>query len=231
MRWRLRHIAHKGLEPALGSIRPTSVELLNRVINYAELPEELFTLMLDTQNRGAIRHILINGDWFLPGEKAKLYSILGIQNNSSLQLMNDDLSLKSESVHEGRNIRFRLQIIPLYGYRCFLCGIKMLLPSGITLVEAAHIHQFSKSRNDDIQNGIALCRNHHWAFDNGLWTLSDYFKVIVANGKFLDEAPNQMPLGEYHNRYIDLSYIVEEHRPSKTNLIWYRTYTFVGDTQ
>lgn len=82
----LRHVAHDGLEAALGSIRPTSVELLNRVINYAELPEDLFALMSDRRSRDAMRRTLIDGNWFLPDEQVKLYTILGIEGNPSIQL-------------------------------------------------------------------------------------------------------------------------------------------------
>ena len=83
--------------------------------------------------------------------------------------------LREEDVKQGRDIKFRLQIVPLYHYSCALCRIKILLPSGITLVEAAHIHQFAQSKNDDITNGMALCRNHHWAFDQGLWSINPDF--------------------------------------------------------
>jgi putative restriction endonuclease len=161
----LRHIAHEGLSAALPSVRPTSVELLNRVIKYAELPEDWFALMSDQRSREAMRRTLINGDWFHSSERARIYEILGMGSDSSDPMASLILSQAPEEVCLGRDIRFRLQNVPIYGYTCLLCGVKMLLPSGFTLVEAAHIHQFSQSRNDDITNGMALCRNHHWAFD------------------------------------------------------------------
>lgn len=104
--------------------------------------------------------------------------------------------------------------------------MKVLLPSGVTLVEAAHIHQFAHSRNDDITNGIALCRNHHWAFDQGLWTLGPAFDVIVARGAFLEEAPNQLLLCEHHSRLLDFSGLAMEHRPSQEHIEWHRKHIF-----
>lgn len=223
----LRHVAHDGLEAALRSIRPTSVELLNRVVSYAELPADLFALMSDRQNRDAMRRSLIGGNWFLPHEKAKLNAVLGIENNPSM-LCDEAAAVSSEEVCQGRDIRFRLQIVPMYGYSCLLCGVKMLLPSGVTLVEAAHIHQFSQSRNDDITNGMALCRNHHWAFDQGLWTLGHDFDVIVAHDAFIEEAPNQLSLGAYHSRRVDLSRLAVAHQPSQKHLDWHRKHKFIG---
>lgn len=224
----MRHVAHDGLDAALASIRPTSVELLNRVVSHAELPADLFALMSDRQGRDAMRRTLIGGNWFLPDERAKLNAILGMEGNPSMLADEIASSVAPEDVRQGRDIRFRLQIVPLYGYSCLLCGVKVLLPSGIALVEAAHIHQFSQSRNDDIANGMALCRNHHWAFDQGLWTLGHDFDVIVAGDAFTEEAPNQLSLGAYHSRRVDLSRLAVEHRPSQKHLDWHRKQKFIG---
>lgn len=221
----LRHVAHPGLDAALASVRPTSVELLNQVINHAELPVDLFGLMLDQQNREVMRRVLMEGDWFLPHEKMKLTAMLGM---NALPAPDSQALPLAEEIRQGRDIRFRLQIIPLYGYSCLLCGVKVLLPSGVTLVEAAHIHQFARSRNDHITNGMALCRNHHWAFDQGLWTLGPQFEVLVASDAFAEEAPNQLSLGAYHSRSVDLSRLVPEHRPSQYHLEWHREHKFIG---
>lgn len=225
----LRHVAHDGLDAALASIRPTSVELLNRIISHAELPGDLFALMSDRQSREAMRRTLIDGTWFLPDERIKLRSILGMENSLPIRAIDLASDRAADEISQGRNIRFRLQIVPLYGYSCLLCGMKMLLPSGITLVEAAHIHQFSESRNDDITNGIALCRNHHWAFDQGLWTLGNDFEVIVARNAFTEESPNQLSLSSYHSRIVDISRLATEHRPSQKYLEWHRKHKFIGN--
>lgn len=222
----MSHVAHVGLSAALTSIRPTSVESLNRVISHAELPAELFSLMQDEKSRAAMRKVLLEGDWFLPEERQKLEVILGIEE-TPFGTIYPDHSTQSEEVRQGRDIRFRLQIVPIYGYACLLCGVKMLLPSGITLVEAAHIHQFSKSRNDDVTNGMALCRNHHWAFDQGLWTLGSDFEVIVATTGFFEDAPNQTPLRAYQSSHVDLSRLSSEHRPNQKHLDWHRKHRFV----
>jgi putative restriction endonuclease len=222
----LRHVAIPGLEAALDSIRPTSVELLNKVISHAELPDEFFALMQNTDHRDTARKTLIAGNWFFPEEKIKLLAMLDL-NLSDTELGIDSLRtelptvLREEDVKQGRDIKFRLQIVPFYHYSCVLCGIKMLLPSGIALVEAAHIHQFAKSKNDDIGNGMALCRNHHWAFDQGLWSIGTRFEVMVAHGKFAEQAPNQAELMSYHAKPLDFTWLKSGHRPSQK--IWIGT--------
>ena len=224
-----RLVAHDGLNAALSSIRPTSVELLNRVVDYAELPDDLFVLMSDPRCRNAMREALIQSDWFLPNEQVKLSALLGIEGEIKAKTMVEDTQQAvNEEIRLGRDIRFRLQIVPLYGYSCLLCGVKVLLPSGITLVEAAHIHQFSKSRNDDVSNGMALCRNHHWSFDQGLWTLNANYQVIVAMDDFTEVAPNELLLRAYHSQRVDLSRLSLNHRPSQDHLDWHRKQRFIG---
>jgi putative restriction endonuclease len=46
-------------------------------------------------------------------------------------------------------------------------------------VEAAHIVPHRFYGKDDIWNGIALCRFHHWSFDVGWFTLREDFTVEV----------------------------------------------------
>ena len=225
----LRHVAILGLEAALDSIRPTSVELLNKVISHAELPEEFFVLMQNTGHRDAARKILIAGNWFFPEEKIKLLAMLGLDtSNFALDGESMLVAAREGDVKQGRDIKFRLQIVPLYHYSCALCGVKMLLPSGVVLVEAAHIHQFAQSKNDDITNGMALCRNHHWAFDQGLWSIDTSFEIVVACGKFAEQAPNQTGLMSYQSKQLDFSWLQPEHRPSQKNLDWHRRHKFIG---
>ncbi len=47
-------------------------------------------------------------------------------------------------------------------------------------VEAAHIVPHSFKGKDDIWNGLALCRLHHWAFDVGWFAIQDDFYIIVS---------------------------------------------------
>ncbi|MFK5923393.1 MAG: HNH endonuclease [Verrucomicrobiota bacterium] len=70
----------------------------------------------------------------------------------------------------ARSAAFRKLILTTYDHQCVACGMRIRLPSGITMVEAAHLIPFSVSANDHPSNGFALCKNHHWAFDRHLIT-------------------------------------------------------------
>ena len=59
-------------------------------------------------------------------------------------------------------------------------------------MEAAHIVPWSRSHNDDPRNGLALCRLHHWTFDQGLVGIRTDATVeasaLVAQGEHQAEA-------------------------------------------
>ena len=55
-----------------------------------------------------------------------------------------------------------------YDYRCAATGLRILLPGGEAMVEAAHLHPFAEAGDDDPRNGIALTPDMHWAMDRHL---------------------------------------------------------------
>lgn len=103
-----------------------------------------------------------------------------------------------------RDPAFRRVVTEVYDYRCAATGLRVVLPTGEAMVEAAHIHPFSKAGDDDPRNGLALCPNMHWAMDRNLiapgtdlkWHVSPSldsrisdFSVLVA----LEDQPILLP--------------------------------------
>ncbi|PYI95747.1 MAG: hypothetical protein DME98_15190 [Verrucomicrobia bacterium] len=84
----------------------------------------------------------------------------------------------------GLRIRgFRQAVIEVYDFRCAACGLKINSPDSLCWeVEAAHIVPHGSLGRDDLFNGIALCRFHHWAFDVGWFALLDNYKISVVWG-------------------------------------------------
>ncbi len=73
---------------------------------------------------------------------------------------------------------FRDFVMVGYGNLCAITGTVIRYESYMNL-EAAHIRPKSHGGLYLPNNGIALCRDLHWAFDKGFFTLSDNFEVIV----------------------------------------------------
>lgn len=81
--------------------------------------------------------------------------------------------------------RFSRQVRDAYQHRCLICGSafpKTALPTS-SGVDAAHILPWSQYDLDLVSNGIALCKTHHWAFDEGL------LDIVFANGTYSVEMP------------------------------------------
>src|SRR5437660_5851731 len=77
---------------------------------------------------------------------------------------------------------FRQAVIEIYDFRCAVCGLKINSPDSLCWeVEAAHIVPHGSFGRDDLFNGIALCRFHHWAFDVGWFALLDNYRICVSS--------------------------------------------------
>ena len=96
-----------------------------------------------------------------------------------------------------RNRAFGQAVKEAYDFKCAVCGMKIHSPNTLQWeVEAAHIVPHSANGKDDILNGLALCRLHHWTFDVGWFTLEDNFKIL-ASRKINDLPVDFGRLGNY----------------------------------
>ncbi len=69
----------------------------------------------------------------------------------------------------GRSPAFRRKILAIYDHQCTACGLRIKLPvKDVSFIDAAHLIPFADSHNDHPTNGLALCKNHHWAMDRAL---------------------------------------------------------------
>jgi putative restriction endonuclease len=198
-----------------------------RLTRYAALPLDFVAFAKDPAYRDKGRRILI-AKYFQPQERVALYTLVGLPIPSDDQIA-QDAAYKSpeEASKQGREARFRLNIVAAYDYTCALTRYRLTTISGGSIVDAAHIHQFSDSRNNDPRNGLALCKNAHWLFDNGLWTLSDEYKVIVAEGRFAEAGPHQQLLREFHGKPILLP-SDPAIWPNLVHMAWHRKHRFQG---
>ena len=79
-----------------------------------------------------------------------------------------------------RHALFPSVVKNLYGQACAVCRADTRTDTGKTLLDAAHILPFAKHHNDDPRNGLALCKNHHWGFDRGWFTVAEDYKILIS---------------------------------------------------
>ncbi len=94
---------------------------------------------------------------------------------------NEALQVESRVLRIARSVAFRLSVTKLYEYTCAVCDESLKSPRGMMELDAAHIVPRSLLGSDDARNGIALCKRHHWAFDNGLWGIGNQREIIVPS--------------------------------------------------
>ncbi len=192
-----------------------------------DLDPGFFATLHDASWRDLARKILIE-TWFPADEQAALFVALGF-SDAKIRRLGYHLSTPSDSEAraKGRDARFRVIVVTQYRFTCALTGYGLHTRTGATLVEAAHIHPFSKSRNDSPENGLALSRDAHWMFDEGLWTASDTGRVQVAREVFTEWGPEAAWLKARHDTpltYLDGVVL----RPAAEHLAWHRANKFAG---
>lgn len=93
------------------------------------------------------------------------------------QLPEDAPEVNARSAHKYRlakvrgpgQRKFSVAVRDAYGHRCAFCGGRYGGVAGISSgLEAAHILAWASYDADIVQNGMSLCKIHHWAFDAGL---------------------------------------------------------------
>lgn len=100
----------------------------------------------------------------------------------------------NETQRRARDSAFTESVREAYEDKCAVCGSNRVSPAGNPEVEAAHIYPKSMNGRDHVQNGLALCKLHHWAFDCGWISLSDDYTVIVKNDPALNGYDDFSPL-------------------------------------
>jgi hypothetical protein len=87
-----------------------------------------------------------------------------------------------------RDARFSSRVLDAYDHLCAMCGL------GLSLVQGAHIYPASAPGSpDEPWNGLALCANHHLAFDRHLVAVEPDSSRILFDAEVLDRAAVDPP--------------------------------------
>jgi putative restriction endonuclease len=213
------HLGSSGIwQPLMANGQPSPDKKLTTSVR---LDPSFFDCLADGKFRDRGRRILIEtSPYFYPEERAALYSMLRV--NPALPEVRQNEELYRTSVQTGRDARFRIEVVILaYQHTCALTGYRMTTMEMESIVDAAHIHEFRDSRNNDPQNGLALSKNAHWQFDRGLWSLNDDYRVLVNKEKFLEEGVPGQRLADFEGRKIFLP-SDPKYWPESTYLGWHR---------
>ncbi len=79
---------------------------------------------------------------------------------------------------QKRDKAFKDVVLEQYAFTCAVTG-QQYYSDHLVEAQAAHIIPRRINGSDDPRNGIALSHTAHWAFDQGMFTLSDQYEIIV----------------------------------------------------
>jgi len=213
------HLGSSGIwQPVTADCKPSPDKKMTSMIR---IDETFFHCLEDYKFRDRARRILIETEpYFLPEERAALYSMLKIK--PTVPEIREYEELYRTSIQTGRDARFRIEVVVLaYKHTCALTGYRMTTLEMESIVDAAHIHAFSNSRSNDPRNGLALSKNAHWQFDRGLWSLNDDYRVLVNSKKFTEDGAPGQRLADFEGRRIFLP-SDPKYWPEYTYLDWHR---------
>lgn len=185
--WRLKPLP--GREAVLAALSTArSMADVTSNVAYAEVDAELFQLLQHAANIDVLTET-ISSHWLDRGLQ-DLNAVVAASSQVSRyeNLLRGSSALKVQEVAPPAYVRdpaFRRVVTQLYDFRCAATGIRIVLPTGESMVEAAHIHPFSEAGDDDPRNGIALTPNMHWAMDQDLIAPGPDYRWHVSS--MLDE--------------------------------------------
>jgi putative restriction endonuclease len=178
----------------------------------------------DASVRQRLRLLLIDRYFADANERAALAEFADVRMQEAEALRDEVLCY--ENAHRlVREAQFRLSVVPAYDYTCALTGYKLVTADAGSIVDAAHIHQFARSKNNDPRNGIALSKNAHWAFDAGLWSLTDDYRIVLATHRFREDGPPSLLLASFDGKRVRLPKN-KDYWPDLRNLDWHRKNKF-----
>ncbi len=207
---------------------------LSVAIDYVELEQNLANFLLEKSSRDILKKVLFEN--YFPNQKLQIadnQEISYVENLRkeileelpeayaiNLKAIKDKGDLETYQIEVyNRGTVFRREICQIYNETCCISGLRVDTPFTISMIDACHIVPFKETFNNNPTNGIALCPNLHRAFDRGLISIDENYKVIVSNS--FREETSLYGLKQLKNIEIKLP---NNHLylPSQEYLIWHR---------
>lgn len=222
-----------GYEIELTSSRSIkSFNALNRAIEYASIDRDLFALLSDLVSRTVLKQSLIENYFPILKQdgKGNIEYLYKIQKNILHDVKGEyriGTQPDEEVAEEDRFLRdgiFSRTIQEVYNNTYCITGLSISSALNISMLDACHIVPFSKTHNDTIGNGLALCPNLHRAFDRGLITINEDYRVVVSR-QFNEPTDCSHSIRQFENKRINLPQ-ERSYYPNTDNLRWHNNNIF-----
>ena len=219
---------------------------LSAAVACAEIDPNLAALLMQPESRQSLRQTLLTTCF--PSQAAPciaddsagyvqgLASEIVNESQAEYKAVMDELKAEAKTAKTkldpekyeievyNRGTVFRREVVKLYRETCCVSGLRVSATFSITLVDACHIKPFAVGFDNTLTNGIALCPNLHRAFDRGLMTVDDNYRVIFS-AAFTENAESPFSLRQVAGVALALP---PHHLPSLEAFAWHRAHVFQG---
>ena len=154
--WTVYDDKEQDLHNLIGSSHAPKISTLRS--SQVKLSSDFLTLLKAQKSRDELREAIISR--YFPKFAQELHKRFSYDDEVGQVL-------EVAEAKPARDAAFAKVVKQVYDYRCAACGQRILVDK-VHFVDAAHLMPFSLSYNDHPSNGMALCKNHHWAMDHKL---------------------------------------------------------------
>ncbi len=203
---------------------PNSVNDMRRRADYAVFAPDLWELLQDSTARTILKQHLLQVYFGISPEQAQpTIPADPLQAQLEKLIKEAQSEPRPKKVKEAaddakyyiRHTLFPQIIRAVYDDSCSVCGL-FARTAKRSIIESAHIKPFANFHDDHPSNGIALCKDHHWGFDAGGFSIADDYTVIVSPllqhlpGYITPNAPIRLPSSK--NCYPDLAALADHRK-------------------
>jgi putative restriction endonuclease len=233
--WHLQ--ANPGYETALNNIESiSSLGQINTFVQSASLDIELFNLFKNHESNSILSEVLLLK--YFPGKETNLsmlaqkgYKLYEDIKDKILhehpEMYREEIERLIEQKNEDeifiRSNIFKREIPLLYDNTCSISRLKITSTVDVSMIDACHIHRWSESHDDTRKNGIALCPNLHRAFDRGLITIDNNYRLLISSA--FNENLSNYNISQFRDDVILLPKDIKDY-PSLEKLDWHRKNIF-----
>jgi len=210
------HVPNSGFEEWVKVTRNCqTISVLHKAVDCVQLDPDLFALILSPAHRTILRQTLLQT--YFPSATNDYPESGSYWDQVAHQIMEESANdyvaevrtlqeqLDQDSFEEEVFVRggvFKRQVPLVYNNTCCISGLRVETSVNASLLDACHIVPFSRSHDDTISNGLALCPTLHRAFDRGLVTVEpDHFSVLVSD-RLSEPVESVYSIRQFHGRQI-----------------------------
>ena len=124
-----------------------------------------------------------------------------------------------------RDRQFTIDVLENFRYSCAFCGFHAVLNGQATGIDAAHVQWHAHRGPDEVANGIALCKLHHWAFDKGILGIDQEERIRIAD-VFTTQSDGGLPLESLANGPLAVK--PRHHAIATQFLDWHVNNVYLG---